>query len=425
MRSSDSDRVYLAPVDHLRAAAAVLVVLYHGCQLFTARLEGGGAFTAETGWLYSANPAATLVFEGHTAVALFMVLSGFIFTVGAHGRPIRYGRFVTNRLLRVYPLYLVVAVLGLATQVALVSYEDVLRLLTFATPGQPYGGVFWTLSVEVQFYLLFPLLNRLLTERGPGALLRLLGAVALLRVLVWLSSPVPEPPTTALYLGLAGRIDQFLLGMLAAWWYLRRRERAGVRWPAWAALGPAVLALWAYNQLHGFVSDSPLKLVWGTVEGAVWALFVAAYVTGAGPAGRPAPAEPAITADPVGPPEPADPAARGWRGRLSRGAARLGEVSYSVYLTHFMVLTVLGEYGGRALAALPLPPVWAAFALTAAVALPLTVGLSFLTYHAVELPFLKLRRPYLGAAPDGAAGAPRPRRRGADRGRGGVPERHG
>ncbi|MFF8385848.1 acyltransferase family protein [Streptomyces kanasensis] len=436
MRSSDSDRVYLAPVDHLRAAAAVLVVLYHGCQLFTARLEGGGAFTAETGWLYSANPAATLVFEGHTAVALFMVLSGFIFTVGAHGRPIRYGRFVTNRLLRVYPLYLVVAVLGLATQVALVSYEDVLRLLTFATPGQPYGGVFWTLSVEVQFYLLFPLLNRLLTERGPGALLRLLGAVALLRVLVWLSSPVPEPPTTALYLGLAGRIDQFLLGMLAAWWYLGRGERAGGRWPAWAALGPAVVALWSYNQLHGFVSDSPLKLVWGTVEGAVWALFVAVYVTGAGPAASAAVPGQAGRAGREG------PRWRAWRGRLSRGAARLGEVSYSIYLTHFMVLTVLGEYAGRALAAVPLPPVWAAFALTAAVALPLTVALSFLTYHAVELPFLKLRRPYLGAAraeapgtreatgvgaaaPDGGGGAPRPRRREADRGRWGVPGRHG
>ncbi|MFJ8646261.1 acyltransferase family protein [Streptomyces sp. NPDC093546] len=386
MRSSD-DRVYLAPVDHLRAVAAVLVVLYHGCQLLSARIEGRPRFVAGTDWLYSTNPAATLVFEGHTGVALFMVLSGFIFTVGTHGRPIRYGRFLTNRLLRIYPLYLVIAVLGLATHVSLPTFQDLLRVLTFATPSLPYGGVFWTLCVEMQFYLVFPLLNRLLTERGPGALLRLLAAVALLRALVWLSSPAPAPHTAALYLGLAGRIDQFLLGMLAAWVYVHHRERlrAAARWLAPVALSLALGVLWSYNQLHGYVSDSPLKLAWSGIEGAVWALVVVAYVAGAG---------------------------RGGGGRVSRWLARLGEVSFSVYLTHFMVLTLLCEY-----AWFPgvLPPVGEAFLLTLLVALPLTVAVSFVTYHAIELPFLRLRRPYVETA--SAAETPRPRQRAGYRGR--------
>ncbi|MGI5481125.1 acyltransferase family protein [Streptomyces lavendofoliae] len=388
MRSSD-DRVYLAPVDHLRAVAAVLVVLYHGCQLLSARIEGR-RFVPATDWLYSENPAATLVFEGHTGVALFMVLSGFIFTAGAYGKPVRYGRFLTNRLLRVYPLYLVVAVLGLATQVAMPTFQDLLRILTFATPTQPYGGVFWTLCVEMQFYLVFPLLCRLLAERGPGALLRLLAAVSVLRALVWLSSPAPEPHTASLYLGLAGRIDQFLLGMLAAWVYVHHRDRLRARWLPPVALILALGLLWSFNQVHGFVSDSPLKLAWSGVEGAVWALVVAAYVAGAreGPGG--------------------------W---LSRAAARLGEVSFSVYLTHFMVLTVTGEYVIGAYGWFPgaLPPVWAAFAVTLLVALPLTVAVSFGTYHAIELPFLRLRRPYLGPVPP--AETPRPRQRESYRGR--------
>ncbi|MDN3296688.1 acyltransferase [Streptomyces ficellus] len=382
MRSSD--RVYLAPVDHLRAAAAVLVVLYHGCQLLGARIEGRD-FRPVTDWLYSTNPAATLVFEGHTGVALFMVLSGFIFTVGAHGKPVRYGRFLTNRLLRVYPLYLVIAVLGMATHIAIPTFQDLLRILTFAAPAQPYGGVFWTLCVEMQFYLVFPLLNRLLTERGPGALLRLLAAVSLLRALVWLSSPAPEPHTAALYLGLAGRIDQFLLGMLAAWLYLHHRGRLRNRWLPPAALTLAVGLLWSFNQVHGFVSDSPLKLAWSSAEGAVWALVVAAYVANRGPGGA-----------------------------LSRAAARLGEVSFSVYLTHFMVLTVICEYGYGWLPR-GLPPVWGAFLVTLLVALPVTVGLSFLTYHAIELPFLRLRRPYVGGAP--VVETPRPRQRESYRGR--------
>ncbi|MEV3992197.1 acyltransferase [Streptomyces sp. NPDC049837] len=385
MRSSD-DRVYLAPVDHLRAVAAVLVVLYHGCQLLSARIEGR-RFVPATDWLYSANPAATLVFEGHTGVALFMVLSGFIFTVGAYGRPIRYGRFLTNRLLRIYPLYLVVAVLGLATQVSLPTFQDLVRVLTFATPTQPYGGVFWTLCVEMQFYLVFPLLVRLLGERGPGALLRLLAAVSLLRALVWLSSPAPEPHTASLYLGLAGRIDQFLLGMLAAWVYVHHPGRLRARWLPPVAAALALGLLWSFNQVHGFVSDSPLKLAWSSAEGAVWALVVAVYVASV------------------------RQSRGGW---LSRGAARLGEVSFSVYLTHFMVLTVIGEWGSRWFPG-GLPPVWCAFLVTLLVALPLTVAVSFVTYHAIELPFLRLRRPYLGPGAD--AETPRPRQRESYRGR--------
>ncbi|MEU6057584.1 acyltransferase [Streptomyces sp. NPDC047097] len=384
MRSSD-DRVYLAPVDHLRAAAAVLVVLYHGCQVLGARLQGR-EFRPAVDWPHSVNPAWTLVFEGHTAVALFMVLSGFVFTVGARGRPVRYGRFLGNRALRVYPLYLLVALLGLATQVSLPTWRELLGVVTFAAPAQPYGGVFWTLAVEMQFYLVFPLLNRLLTERGPGALLRLLAAVAVLRALVWLSSPVAEPHTVALYLGLAGRIDQFLLGMLAAWAYLRHRERL---WAGRRVLLPVAGALalglaWWFNQVRGFVSDSPLKLVWGTAEGAVWALVVLVYVAG-GPS----------------------------RGVLSRAVARLGEVSFSVYLTHFMVLAVLGEYaaGGpiRALVPAGTPPPAAALWLTLLVALPSTLAVSWLTYHAVELPFLRLRRPYTAPGVE----TPRPRQHAA------------
>ncbi|PRH78815.1 hypothetical protein C6N75_12930 [Streptomyces solincola] len=364
--SEDRDRpVRLVPVDHLRAAAAVLVVLYHGCQVLGAKLDGR-EFRPAADWLYSANPAATLVFEGHTAVALFLVLSGFVFTVGAAGRPVRYGRFLGNRALRVYPMYLLVALPGLATQVSLPGWRELLGVLTFAAPAQPYGGVFWTLAVEVQCYLLFPLLHRLLTERGPGALVRLLAAVGVVRALVWLSSPAAEPHTAALYLGLAGRIDQFLLGMLAAWAYLRHRERLrAARRVLLPAAGALALALpWWFNQVRGFLSDSPLKVGWSTAEGAVWAVVVLVYVAG-GPGS----------------------------GRLSRAAARLGEVSFSVYLTHFMVLAVLGEYAPGWPLPAGLPPLAAAFWLTLLVALPVTVAVSWLTYHAVELPFLRLRRP--------------------------------
>jgi uncharacterized membrane protein len=80
MRSKNIE--YLVGIDHLRALAALLIVFYHGQQLFyldTMRLRG---LVAEP-WARANDPFSALVIEGHTAVALFMVLSGFIFTYGA------------------------------------------------------------------------------------------------------------------------------------------------------------------------------------------------------------------------------------------------------------------------------------------------------------------------------------------------------
>ncbi|NYT60616.1 hypothetical protein H0A65_17000 [Alcaligenaceae bacterium] len=54
---------------------------------------------AKGGGLWVAN-------RGHTGVALFMVMSGFIFTVIAYGKDLDYAGFLRNRFIRIYPLYL-------------------------------------------------------------------------------------------------------------------------------------------------------------------------------------------------------------------------------------------------------------------------------------------------------------------------------
>src|SRR5688500_5770729 len=94
---------YVAAVDHIRGVAALLMILYHGYQ------------QVESKWFErGSNPLESLLIEGHTAVAMFMVLSGFIFTYGAltaagadpgPDRDIRYGAFIRNRLLRILPMY--------------------------------------------------------------------------------------------------------------------------------------------------------------------------------------------------------------------------------------------------------------------------------------------------------------------------------
>jgi peptidoglycan/LPS O-acetylase OafA/YrhL len=98
MRSSNIQ--YDPRLDHLRAGAALLLFLYHSFHIFYGHWQ---AFpqTFLAGWLV----------EGHSGVALFFVLSGFLFMRIALDSPtIRWAGFMRNRVLRIFPLFVVIFV---------------------------------------------------------------------------------------------------------------------------------------------------------------------------------------------------------------------------------------------------------------------------------------------------------------------------
>ncbi|MEU6674304.1 acyltransferase [Streptomyces sp. NPDC046925] len=367
MRSSN--RQYLVSVDHLRAYAAVLVLLCHGTQMIS-------PFLRETtnsdprGWLYTENPLGTLVLEGHTGVALFMVLSGFIFTIGTLGKDVHYGRFLGNRVLRIFPLYIALIILGVgahkqgADLLAVVQSLAGLGNLPGSLDLGAVSKMWWAIAVELQFYLLFPLFSRMLTKHGPTALFKLLAAIAVIRTLVWASATGSINVNSMLYYSLAGRIDQFLMGMVAAWFFVHHRAR--FRGLLKVALATTLVtgAVWAFNQTHSFQEGHATRLLWVDVEGALWSLVVLTYVA-------------TVTST----------------GVVSRGIAKVGEMSFSVYLLHYMIVTALIsrrwwiELTGR--------PVVDACITAAAAVLPLTLAAAVVTYNGIERPFLRWRRAYL------------------------------
>ncbi|MGW6060725.1 acyltransferase family protein [Streptomyces sp. NPDC055189] len=367
MRSSN--RQYLVSVDHLRAYAAVLVLLCHGTQMISPFLRETPN-SAPRGWLYTENPLGTLVLEGHTGVALFMVLSGFIFTIGTLGKDVHYGRFLGNRVLRIFPLYIALIVLGVgaykqgADLLAVVQSLAGLGNLPGSLDLGAVSKMWWAIAVELQFYLLFPLFSRMLSKHGPTALFKLLAAIAVIRTLVWASATGSINVNSMLYYSLAGRIDQFLLGMVAAWFFVHHRER--FRGLAKVALATTLItgAVWAFNQTHSFQEGHATRLLWVDVEGALWSLVVLTYV-----------------------------ATISSTGLVSRGIAKVGEMSFSVYLLHYMIITALIsrrwwiELTGR--------PVVDAFITAAAAVLPLTLAAAVVTFHGIERPFLRWRRAYL------------------------------
>lgn len=359
---------YLPEVDHVRAVAALWIVAYHGQQLIGSMLGRGAPFTADY-WIYTWNPLAALVYEGHTAVALFMVLSGFIFAFGAYGRHIDYRAFVTNRLLRIYPLFVTVMLAGMAFYPQNVTTQGVLGTLLLMANVQPMNlgaisGMFWAIAVEFQFYLLFPPLLAFLTRRP---VVHALQIVALAIALRYLGVMLGANARDLSYFHLLGRIDQFLAGMLGA---IALKRRGDARLPAWqpvlAAIGATGVML-AFHLGGGWPSTASWKVLWPAIEGLTWAAVIVAYV-GAGDR---------------------------WPAPLSRALSRIGQVSFSIYLLHFAILTAVIDAGWM------LTPTGRsgrdAAITTWLVVVPITLALSTLSYRVVEAPFLELRKKYVAS----------------------------
>jgi peptidoglycan/LPS O-acetylase OafA/YrhL len=109
-------------------------------------------------------------------VWLFFVISGYVIAyVLIH----KYSRrelldFYRNRLLRIYPLFLTVSLVAIATSVAQgrdLSLDVGQFLAAQWSHDYSLCGVFWTLGIELQFYLVAPLLMLLVRKSYAGAIL--------------------------------------------------------------------------------------------------------------------------------------------------------------------------------------------------------------------------------------------------------------
>ena len=139
-------------IDFLRGLACLSVIAFH----FLHRGQQGGWLTELTyAWL---QPFATL---GHLGVHLFFMISGFVILMSARGSTVR--GFIASRVARLYPAFWVGVLL--TALVAWVSGSEAFAV----TPGQVLAnltmvpqwvqvefvdGAYWSLAVELQFYLM-------------------------------------------------------------------------------------------------------------------------------------------------------------------------------------------------------------------------------------------------------------------------------
>lgn len=348
----------------LRAAAALAVLAYH--------------LRPSLGHLFPELPTR-LLRHGYLGVDVFFVLSGFILALHYGGR-LRsrrdYAAFLGYRLARIYPLHLVV-LLGVLGAVAgaerlnleiheperfALDYHLPLHLLLMHAWGFEESLRFnlpsWSISAEFFAYALFPLFwwpaSRL---RGDVALAALAGASALATVVVlrWgLGYPDLHVPTHHALIRVSGA---FFAGTIVYRLFAAHRE--GPPLPS-AISGALLLGVVA-------VALSPV---------ADWLMPLAACVMvyvlarGAGLFGRPLETRPAL-----------------W----------LGRISFSIYLIHLPVFSLLG----RVLPADTEPPLPARIGI-AALYVAAALGAAALCYYTVELP----ARRWIRAGVDRRLGAP-------------------
>jgi peptidoglycan/LPS O-acetylase OafA/YrhL len=361
-------------LDAMRGAAAIVVVIYHAL--------GVAPLTAAGGWEYwLPKLMAYAVHFGYAGVYLFFVISGFCIhlhwgrarAVGVAEPAVNFLPFWKRRVRRLYPPYLAALVLYLC-HTAYVSPVKVtgfylwdvtlhLVMLHNLDPRTCYtiNGAFWTLAIEEQLYLAYFLLLFLRRRHGwartliicAGARVAWLVLGRSLAYFTGIEIPVSEAAATSWFTWALGALSvEAALGVvtLPRWCYQMRAAAAALL----CAIGLSALLphvernLWVHDT--GWLMMHP---AWGV------GFFVLVNA--------------AVRKE------------QGWRRALARTPravklfAPVGIISYSLYLTHLVVLMKWYWFGFLRLHILT---------VTLLVMTPLCLLFAWLFFRLFELPFM-------------------------------------
>ena len=316
---------------------------------------------------------------GWVGVQLFFVLSGFLITgilCDARGKRDYYHSFYIRRILRIFPLYygalcvfvLLLPALGLAPTD---WQKDQLPLWAFMSNWMGTGAMphFWSLAVEEQFYLVWPLVVIRLQDRGLFVACVGLAALSLASRILMVAMGV-EPGL--IYSSSISRMDALALGAAAA---------AALRLPDSALPLPHsprtlwtvawVVALLGLVTTHFYAVKSPLGQTLGYSALSI-AFSCAVLALARGDSSLPAA------------PRPATAFLR------SRAIRAVGTYSFGMYVFHKPLHDLVGRRVLERLGlreSLPLGP-----GITyIAIGIVVTFLAGFLSYHWYERHFLELK----------------------------------
>lgn len=242
-------------------------------------------------------PGFTLTGTGKSGVYLFFVLSAFLLTrilmdrpAGDYGTSRLWLDYALRRILRIWPLYLVVLVLSWGlTAGGVAGWHYVMDGPAFwrhlsLREGQ---SVLWSIPVEFKYYFFLPLVALALAwlrARKPGWLVEIALVLALLAAASW-TWPGSEARPNDVRLG--PYLVIFLCGAIAARIDLALQARPEARGPAaWTGLSlAAALALIAtipsvWAPLTGSALEPALNHAWFLFFGLAWSALLLGVLHG-------------------------------------------------------------------------------------------------------------------------------------------------
>jgi peptidoglycan/LPS O-acetylase OafA/YrhL len=337
---------------------------------------------------------------GWTGVWLFFVISGFAITSSllasdraSHSKMLLVRNFYFRRSLRIWPLYFAFVIANMIAA-AMAGRYDVLAsapwLATFTynfrmilhPENWATIGHLWTISVEEQFYLIFPFLFAFLSRRRLVMALWIcifFSPVWRTLLTVWFDSFSRDDLWKAfsLYAFAPAHFDAFSAGALLALCrpFLASRlplARALLAGALGVAVAYACIYVWLNVSTEGFGQDAMRNVYSGILWGQGRQIWLYSTVTGLAVA--------LIALILAGEP---------WLLAVCRLPLLrpIGRISYGAYILH---LPVLGLYQFL------WPSHSTVFSLTHslakfAFAYPVTLLIAFLSFHYFEMPILKLR----------------------------------
>ena len=357
-------RFYRPELDLLRLVAFLMVWVSHALLSFHAVLPRKLLGIAEG--------------AGSCGVPIFFFLSAFLITELLRRERLATGtlhlrRFYMRRILRIWPLYLgVLALYGLLglcfhgfriepgrllASCLLAGNWYIVLHPTITTPMR----ALWSVSVEEQWYLAFPIVRRALSS---GQLLLgcfiIVGAAQLL--LAWLARHAdPGMLHITAWTNSGVQFQYFALGTSAALLLDGRIPRLSRHIRLLLIVGGAVALLASSGFCHikqPAVGHSAISLIAGYLLAGAGATAFFFALLGISEV------------------------------RCPRFLVRLGQLSFGLYVFHetgFFLANALTRHEG-------LQPTLLTLSLEKTLALALTVAIAFASYHAWELPFLRLKQ---------------------------------
>lgn len=295
-RITTPGRTFIPQIDGLRFVAIMAVIGYHVRVICSYHLH-----TTPAGNAVEGDVVNDVLSVGHLGVELFFAISGFILSLPfarwwlGGGKSVSLRGYYIRRVTRIEPPY-VIHLLFLFVFCALVlrhqpaqqhffehsnwadfSRQHILASLFYLNGfifGQhPYPNiVLWSLEVEVQFYLLAPLLTRVFKIGAAAQRRALLAGIILLLPL--LAGQIAAALNHPYWVGcsLLGNLQFFLVGFLLADWHVTS-PALPARNPGWdlaAVLGCVVLVVfrhsaWIYPVLPLIIGVGCLAAFCGTL----------------------------------------------------------------------------------------------------------------------------------------------------------------